>query len=114
FTQVFHGTEFEQVIFLRVAYSVADKYIDNVKLSIGSDDSSVWKLNGKEVIRVYAGRDCEKDTDKSQSLTLKKGVNVLEFAVTQGDGPTAAVARFLDKDDKPLKDITIGLTPPNK
>jgi hypothetical protein len=32
--------------------------------------------------------------------------------VTQGDGPTAAVARFVDKDDKPVKDLTITLTPP--
>jgi hypothetical protein len=109
FTQIF--ADHDQCIFLGVAYIVADKDIDNVKLSIGSDDSSVWKLNGKEVIRVYAGRDCEKDTDKSQPVTLKKGVNVLEFAVTQGDGPTAAVARFVDKDDKPVKDITISLAP---
>ena len=112
FTQIFADKEHDQCIFLGVAYIVADKDIDNVKLSIGSDDSSVWKLNGKEVIRVYAGRDCEKDTDKSPPLTLKKGVNVLEFAVTQGDGPTAAVARFVDKDDKPVKDITISLAPP--
>jgi hypothetical protein len=114
FTQIFADKDHDQCIFLGVAYIVADKDIDDVKLSIGSDDSSVWKLNGKEVIRIYAGRDCEKDTDKSPSLTLKKGVNVVEFAVTQGDGPTAAVARFVDKDDKPVKDVTISLAPPNK
>jgi hypothetical protein len=112
FTQAFADKDHDQCLFLGVAYIQSDKELENVKLSIGSDDSSVWRVNGKEVIRVYAGRDCEKDTDKSQPLTLKKGTNVLEFAVTQGDGPTAAVARFLDKDDKPVKDLTITLTPP--
>lgn len=46
-------------------------------------------MNGKEVIRVYAGRDYDKDTDKSKPLTLKKGVNVVKVAVTQGDGHRA-------------------------
>lgn len=114
FTEIFADKEHEQCLFLGVFYVVADKDIENVKLSIGSDDSSVWRVNGKEVIRVYAGRDYDKDTDKSQPLTLKKGINIVELAVTQGDGPSGAVARFLDKNDKPVRDIRISLTPPAK
>ena len=53
-----------------VFYVIAEKDLENVKLSIGSDDSSVWRVNGKEVIRVYAGRDYDKDTDQSKPLTL--------------------------------------------
>jgi hypothetical protein len=113
-TQIFTEKDHEQCLFLGVAYIVADKELPGVRLSIGSDDSSVWKVNGQEVIRVYAGRDCEKDTDKSQPLTLKKGVNTVTFAITQGDGPAGAVARFVDKDDKPVKELTITLTPPAK
>lgn len=114
FTEIFADKDHEQCIFLGVFYVVADKDIDDVRLSIGSDDSSVWRVNGKEVIRVYAGRDYDKDTDKSQPLTLKKGVNVVELAVTQGDGPSGAVARFLDKGDRPVTGIAISLTPPGK
>jgi hypothetical protein len=114
FTEIFADKDHEQCLFLGVFYVVAEKDIENVKLSIGSDDSSVWRVNGKEVIRVYAGRDYDKDTDKSGPLTLKKGMNVVELAVTQGDGPSGAVARFLDKDDKPVKDIAITLTPAAK
>jgi hypothetical protein len=108
----FEGKDNEQVLYMGVVYVTAPQEIQDAKLSIGSDDSSVWKLNGKEVIRVYAGRDCEKDTDQSQPLTLKKGTNIVQVAVTQGDGPTAMVARFIDKDGKPIKDLTISVTPP--
>lgn len=114
FTEIFSDKDHEQCLFLAVFYVVVEKELDNVVLSIGSDDSSVWRVNGKEVIRVYAGRDYDKDTDKSKPLTLKKGINVVEVAVTQGDGPSGAVARFVDKDDKPVKDIAISLTPPGK
>jgi len=112
FTELFSDKVHEQCLFLAVFYVVAEKDLENVTLSIGSDDSSVWRVNGKEVIRVYAGRDYDKDTDKSKPLTLKKGINVVEVAVTQGDGPSGAVARFLDRDEKPVKGIAISLTPP--
>ena len=74
----------------------------------------MWRLNGKEVIRVYEGRAIDKDQDKSKPLTLKKGVNVLSFAVINGDGPAGAAARFLDKSGNPVKNLTISLTPPEK
>jgi hypothetical protein len=108
----FEGKENEQVLYMGVVYVTSPREIKDAKLSIGSDDSSVWKLNTKEVIRVYAGRDCEKDTDQSQPLTLKQGPNTLQVAVTQGNGPTALVARFIDKDGKPIKDLAISLMPP--
>ena len=100
-------------LFLGVAYVIADKDIAGVTLAIGSDDSSVWRLNGKEVIRVFAGRGVEKDQDRSENpVTLKAGVNVLSFAVINGGGPTGAAARFLDKSDNPITNIKISLTPP--
>ena len=107
----FEGKENEGCMYLGVAYVMAPQEMKDVKLSIGSDDSSVWKLNGKEVIRIYAGRDCEKDTDQSPALTLNKGANVVHFALTQGNGPTAVVARFIDKEGKPVKDLAISLSP---
>jgi hypothetical protein len=101
-------------LFLGVAYIVAPEQIDGAKLAIGSDDSSVWHLNGTEVIRIYSARGVDKDQDSSEKLTLKKGINVLRFAVINGEGPTGACARFLDKSGAPVKDITILTAPPKQ
>jgi hypothetical protein len=106
------GKPADNVVFLGVAYVVADKDLEKVVLAIGSDDDSLWKVNGQEVIRVYASRGVEKDQDKSKPLTLKKGLNVVKFAVINGGGPSGAAARFLDKDGKPIKDLTILTAPP--
>ena len=95
-----------------VAYIVCENDLADVKLSIGSDDSSLWLLNGAEVIRVYAGRAVEADQDQSKPVTLKKGKNVLYMATINGGGPTGCCARFLDKDGKAVKGIKITLTPP--
>lgn len=106
--------KFEQVdnaMYLAVCYVVVEADMPGVFLSIGSDDSSLWRLNGEEVIRVYSGRGVEKDQDKSKPLTLKKGSNTLYAAVINGGGETGLSARFLDKDDKPIKNLVISLTP---
>lgn len=95
-----------------ICYILADEDITGVKLKIGSDDSSVWNLNGAEVIRVYAGRATEKDQDTKDGLTLKKGCNVLKFACINGEGDYSVCARFVDKDDKPVKNVKISMTPP--
>jgi hypothetical protein len=113
-TGTFEGKDNQQCVFLGVVYVTAPQEIKDAKLSIGSDDSSLWRLNGQEVVRVYAQRQAEKDTDQSKPITLKKGVNTLQFAVIQGDGPAAAVARFVDKDGKPIKGLTLSLTPGEK
>lgn len=106
---VFNFTEQDNSMNISVTYVVAEDDIADVKLAIGSDDSSCWRLNDQEVIRVYEGRGAEQDQNKSQPVTLKKGVNVLMGMVINGGGPTGACARFLDKEDKPVKNITIQL-----
>jgi len=91
---------------------MADADLNDLKLKIGSDDGSCWRLNDKEVIRVYAGRAYEKDQDVKGGLSLKKGLNVLRVGVINGDGEFGFCARFTDKDDKPVKNIRILLVPP--
>jgi hypothetical protein len=105
------GKEPAKALFLGVAYLTCEEDVADVKLAIGSDDSSAWRLNRKELIRVFAGRAVEKDQDTSPAVTLKKGVNVLTFAVINGDGPTGACARFQDKDGKPVTKFTVSVTP---
>ena len=99
-------------IYLGIAYVMCEKEIAGARLSIGSDDSSAWWVNGKEVLRVHTHRSVERDQDQSDPVTLKAGINVLSFAVINGDGRTGVSARFLDKRDDPITKIKISLTPP--
>lgn len=82
---------------------------NDVRLAIGSNASSVWWLNGQEVVGIYGDRQTVIDDGVSKRLTLKKGDNVLRAAVVNGSGATDFCARFLDADDKPLKGYTISL-----
>jgi len=104
--------EQDNTMYIAVTYIMCDADMDGVKLKIGSDDSSIWLLNGKEIIRVFSGRGVEKDQDTSGAVKLTKGCNVLMGQVINGGGPTGMCARFVDKDDKPVKNVTISLTPP--
>jgi len=108
------GKNAEHAAFVGVVYVSSAGDLADVKLAIGSDDDSVWRLNGKEVIRVYEGRSIDKDQNSSQPLTLKQGVNVLSFTVLNGDGPCDAAARFLDKDGNPVPGLTVSVKPPGQ
>jgi hypothetical protein len=99
------GRPAENSLFLGTTYVFARREIEGVRLAIGSDDSSRWWLNGKEVISVVTGRGVEKDQNTSEPLTLKKGLNVLRFSVLNGGGPAGGCARFLQKNGKPLTDL---------
>ncbi|HEX8911236.1 MAG TPA: hypothetical protein VF796_02670 [Humisphaera sp.] len=106
------GRGSDHALFLGVAYVIAEKPVDGVVLSTGSDDGSAWWVNGREVGRVYAGRAAGKDQDKSGPLSLKQGVNVVRFAVINGEGQAAATARFVDKAGKPVPGLKVTLDPP--
>lgn len=75
----------ENSLFLGVSYLTCDRESPNIWLSIGSDDGSLWRLNGGEVGRVYESRGLMHDQNKFGPVTLKKGINVLTFAVLNGD-----------------------------
>lgn len=79
---------------IAVAYIECEEEMTGVMLKIGSDDSSMWTLNGKEVLRIYSGRGVDKDQNTSPVLTLKKGTNVLMAQVINGEGQSSLCARF--------------------
>jgi len=106
-----HNTDPTSCIFYGFTYVIAEADM-KVKLAVGSDDSSLWWLNGEEVIRDYASRGVTADDDLSKDVTLKKGLNILRFAVIQGDGPTGACARFFDASDKPVTGIKVSADTP--
>ena len=70
----------------------------------------MWWLNGQEVIGIYGDRQTVIDDGISKRVTLRKGPNMVRAAIVNGGGATNFCARFLDADDKPVKDITVNLT----
>jgi hypothetical protein len=94
----------ENVVHLCLTYLHADADLNEVFLLTGSDDHAAWWLNGEEVQRYIGGRGVAKDQDRSaKPLSLRKGCNVLLAAVINGGGPTGATARFVTKDNQPVK-----------
>ena len=81
----------------------------DVRLAIGSNDASVWWVNGQEVIGLYGDIPDTIDAAVSKKLTLKKGANVIRCAIHNQQGMTDFCAHFLDANDKPITNLTINL-----
>lgn len=101
------GKPTSNVLFWAVTIVECPREMPNVRLAIGSNAASVWWVNGHEVIGIYGDRQTVIDDGVSKRLTLSKGSNVVRCAVINGGGATDFCARFLDKDDKPLKGFTV-------
>lgn len=97
------------VLFWAVTVINSPREMRDVRLAIGSNAASVWWVNGKEVIGIYGDRQTVIDDGVSKRLTLNKGQNIVRAAIVNGGGATDFCARFLDAEDKPLKDITVSL-----
>jgi hypothetical protein len=97
------------VLFWAVTVVNAPQEMAGVRLAIGSNAASVWWVNGQEVIGIYGDRQTVIDDGVSRRLTLKRGPNIIRAAIVNGGGATDFCARFLDTDDRPLKNITVRL-----
>jgi cephalosporin-C deacetylase-like acetyl esterase len=103
------GKPTSNVLFWAVTLINVPREISGVRLAIGSNAASVWWVNGQEVIGIYGDRQTVIDDGVSKRLTLKAGANIVRAAIVNGGGATDFCARFLDADDKPLKDFTVRL-----
>jgi hypothetical protein len=103
------GKKTSDVLFWAVTVINCPREMRDVRLSIGSNAASVWWVNGKEVIGIYGDRQSVIDDGVSRRLTLNKGLNVVRAAIVNGGGATDFCARFLDAEDRPLKEITVNL-----
>jgi len=97
------------VLFWAVTIVNSPKEMRDVRLAIGSNAASVWWVNGKEVAAIYGDRQTVIDDGVSKRLTLQKGPNIVRAAIINGGGATDFCARFLDAEDKPLKEFTVSL-----
>jgi hypothetical protein len=100
------------VLFWVVTVINSPREMRAVRLAIGSNAASVWWVNGKEVIGIYGDRQTVIDDGVSKRLTLNKGNNIVRAAIVNGGGATDFCARFLDAEDKPIRDLTVSLNPP--
>ena len=101
------GKRTSDALFWVVAIVNCPREMSGVRLAIGSNAASVWWVNGKEVIGIYGDRQTVIDDGVSKRLTLLKGQNIVRAAIVNGGGATDFCARFLDGDDKPLKEFTV-------
>jgi hypothetical protein len=103
------GKPTSNVLFWAVTVVDCLNELKDVRLAIGSNAASVWWVNGKEVIGIYGDRQSVIDDGVSKRLTLKKGPNVVRCAVINGGGATDFCARFLGKDEVPVKNFVVNL-----
>jgi hypothetical protein len=103
------GKTSDNALFWAVTIVNCPQDLPGVRLAIGSNAASVWWVNGKEVAGIYGDRQTVIDDGVSKRLTLKKGPNVVRCAVVNGSGASDFCARFLDKEDKPLKGFTLSV-----
>lgn len=78
-----------------------------VRMSVGSNSSSMWWLDGEEVILLSGDRRMVVDDCVSKEITLKQGKNVLRGAIINGPGMSDFCVRFLDKAGKPVTNFTV-------
>jgi len=94
-----------------VAYINVPAEKKDVILLMGSNDQGKAYLNGKEVVKFDGTRTFEKDTDKAENLTLKKGINTIVFKVINETNNWQGAIRFTTKDGTAIKDYKVQLTP---
>jgi hypothetical protein len=98
------------VLFRAVTVVDAPREMTGVRLAIGSNAASIWWVNGEEVIGLYNDRQTVIDDGVSKRLTLKKGPNIVRAAIVNGGGATDFCARFLDGEDRPIRDLRVSLS----
>jgi hypothetical protein len=95
------------VIFWAVTIVNCPQEMKNVRMSVGSNASSMWWLNGKETAFLTGDIHMVMDDYVSARLTLNKGKNIIRGAVINGPGMSDFCVRFLDENGEPIKNLTI-------
>jgi hypothetical protein len=93
-----------------VTYIECEKETPEVIVAVASNDQGRIYFNGVDIYAVTEPRQLVLDGDKGK-VTLKKGVNVMKFKVTNEQNAWQGAMRLLDKAGAPLKNIRIKLQP---
>ncbi len=93
-----------------VTYIECEKEMPDVIVAVASNDQGRIYFNGVDIYAFTEARPLMLDADKGR-VTLKKGVNVMVFKVTNEQNSWQGAMRFLDKAGAPVKDLKIKLSP---
>ena len=93
-----------------VAYIECEKETPDVILAVASNDQGRIYFNGVDIYAFTEARPLMLDADKGR-VTLKKGVNVMVFKVTNEQNSWQGAMRLLDKGGAPLKNVRIKQSP---
>lgn len=97
------------VLFHAVTVVDCPQEIQDVRMAVGSNSASIWRLNGEEAVTLFGDQRMVMDDCVSKRLTLKKGLNVIHGAVINGPGMSDFCVRFIDEEGEPVKGITLNL-----
>jgi hypothetical protein len=93
-----------------VTYIECDKEVPGLTIAVASNDQGRIYFNGVDIYAFTEARPLMLDADKGR-VTLKKGVNVMVFKVTNEQNSWQGAMRLLDKAGAPVKDLRIKLSP---
>ena len=93
-----------------VTYIECDADIPDVIMAVASNDQGRIYFNGVDIYAFTEARPLMLDADKGR-VTLKKGVNVIVFKVTNEQNSWQGSMRLLDKSGAPLKGLKVKLSP---
>jgi hypothetical protein len=93
-----------------VTYIECEKEMPDVVVAVASNDQGRIYFNGVDIYAFTEARPLMLDADKGR-VTLKKGVNVMVFKVTNEQNAWQGAMRFLDKAGAPVKGLKIKLSP---
>lgn len=93
-----------------VTYVECDQDTPEVVMAVASNDQGRIYFNGVDIYAFTEPRPLMLDADKGK-VTLKKGLNVIVFKITNEQNSWQGAMRLLDKSGTPLKSIRIKLQP---
>ena len=93
-----------------VTYIECETETPDVIVAVASNDQGRIYFNGVDIYASTEARQLILDADKGK-ITLKKGVNVIIFKITNEQNSWQGAMRLMDKSCAPLKNVRIKLTP---
>ncbi len=93
-----------------VTYIECEKETPDVILAVASNDQGRIYFNGVDIYAFTEARPLMLDADKGR-VTLKKGLNVMVFKITNEQNAWQGAMRLMDKSGAPLKNVRIRLAP---
>jgi hypothetical protein len=93
-----------------VTYIECEAEMPNVVMAVASNDQGRIYFNGVDIYLFSEARPLMLDADKGR-VTLKKGINVVVFKITNEQNNWQGAMRLLGQSGAPLKDVKIKRSP---